>query len=100
VWWRKQGGEDRAYVDLRKWGGTAFHALRAPGSRRALTRAQAALAEALAVKLIQERTTQRAAGTTAAALALPEYWPLDAAVREHLRARDEAGNVTAGTRVR
>jgi len=96
VWWRRQGGEDRAYCDLRRWGGSAFTALRAPGSRRALTRAEADLAEALAVKLIDERTEQRARGTTAAALGRPEYWPLDAAVREHLKARAKANKVTDG----
>jgi len=92
VWWRRRGGEDRAYADLRRWG-AGYRALRAPNSHRALTRASAELAETLAAKLIAEYTERAVRGAEDVALGRSGVTLTDA-VREHLVAKARAAKVT------
>jgi len=91
--WRSQGGEDRAYCDLRPLGGKVV-ALKAPGEARALTRADRALAEARAAQLIAEAAKDRAEGRERAVFNLPATVGLADAAREHLVAKATAGQVT------
>ncbi len=93
VWWRDQGGVDRAYVDLRPWRG-GVRAVCAPGSRRALTKEQDKLAEELAAKMVGEWSDRRAEAESAAGHGVPLETGLADAVREHLLAKAKAGKVT------
>lgn len=94
IYWRRQGGAERAYADLRRFGG-GYVALRVPGSHRALTRDQAELAETLAADLVAAATKQQHAAAEDAALGRSAVTLADA-VRDHLVARAKAGKVTDG----
>src|SRR5712692_6350802 len=95
VTWRNQGGIDRAYVDLRRWGGSVA-ALRAPGERWALTRDDAHLAEVLAAQQINDWTKRRAEHRERVVHGLPRAIALEPYAREHVRAKAAAGMVTVG----
>ena len=95
VSWRNQGGIDRAYVDLRRWGGRII-ALRAPGERWALTRDDVRLAEVLAAQQINEWTKRRAERRERVVHGLPRAVALESYAREHVRAKTADGMVTVG----
>lgn len=89
VLWRNQGGVERAYVDLRPWGGGRV-ALKVKGENRALTNAtkeERELAEALAAQLVATQMKGRAEHREAAAFGLPKRMPLGEAIAEHLKAK-------------
>ncbi len=88
VVWRRQGrgGIERAYVDLRPWGGKRV-ALKAPDEHRALTRDDRELAEGLAAQQIAAHLKGRVQSRERAVFGLPPKWTLRDAVREHLKAK-------------
>lgn len=94
VLWRNQGGVERAYVDLRPWGGKRT-ALKVPGERRALTGKDKELAEGLAADLVAKAAKGRAEHRERAVFGLPQTMGLADAVREHLKAK-ALGSVTDG----
>lgn len=86
VTWRMQGGVERAYVDLRKWGGQRT-ALKVPGENRAVTRKDAELAEGLAAQAMADVMKGRAENRERAVFGLPPKRSLQDAVTEHLKAK-------------
>src|SRR5205823_4431910 len=85
-------GKDRAYVDLRPWGGKRI-ALKVPGEKRALTKNDRELAEGLAADLVAKAAKGKAEHRERAVFGLPQKMGLADAVREHLKAKAN-GNVT------
>src|SRR5260370_34441436 len=71
VLWRNQGGVERAYVDLRPWGGKRT-ALKVPGEKRALTRKDKELAEGLAAQFVATVAKNNAEHRERAVVGLPQ----------------------------
>jgi integrase len=86
IYWRDQGGESRAYVDLRRWGGPRMYALKPPGSTRATS--DPLIAEHLAMKVITDLEEAR---RNRERLGLNPQLGVKAYADHHLNAREQSG---------